>query len=203
MPPRVPAHQARALDVVLGRVLAQILGFSGSQNQKILADHEKYFRDPGAPAQKREIFELRHPPDREAFALAGRGGKNLRKSGRETEDSMLSALDELAEYEAFKRDVLPKLQGLVASGASAEDIYQFAQSMAAAKMVTIALREGDPAKAISALKDVLDRTQGKAKERTEVEHKFAKLSDNELDALLESRLSDLDDSPPAPATKRH
>ncbi len=122
----------------------------------------------------------------------GRGGKQLKKSGHKVQDEMASVMDELAEFEKFRADVSPKLQKLVEGGASAEDIYHFAQSMVAAKAVTIALRETDASRAMTAIKDILDRTQGKAKERQEVEHKFSKLRDEELDALIESRLTELD-----------
>jgi hypothetical protein len=113
---------------------------------------------------------------------------------------MARDLDKLADYEAFCEKILPQLRRMVKDGSSAEAIYKFAESFAAARNVTIALTDGDPGRAMTAIKDILDRSQGKAKERTEHTHKFEKLKDNEIDALLQSRLketaSDDDDEAP-------
>jgi hypothetical protein len=55
---------------------------------------------------------------------------------------------------------------------------------------TIALKSEDDAKALAAIKDILDRTQGKAVEKIETTHKLAGAADSELDALLLTKLKD-------------
>ncbi len=98
---------------------------------------------------------------------------------------MADALDELAQFEKFKSEIAPKIRGLVQKGASAQEIMEFAQSYAAARMVS-EIFNSDSAKAMTAAKDVIDRAVGKAKERKEHTHKYDGLSDEELTALVNS-----------------
>lgn len=128
--------------------------------------------------------------------MAGRGGKARKKSETGEQDSMAFLMDELLAFQDFRTTVLPKLQEMVKQGKSADEIFKFAEAMAAAKMVTHALTDTDSGRAITATKDILDRSVGKAKERHEHEHKYAKLTDAEIDALLaseEQNLSDVED----------
>lgn len=109
---------------------------------------------------------------------------------RKIHDAMARDLDELMEYEKFKSEVLPSLRRDLKSGASAEEILAKVSALAAARLATIAMTEADNSKALGAIKDLLDRSQGKAKERKEVEHKFDKLPDDQLDALLLSKMGE-------------
>ena len=54
---------------------------------------------------------------------------------------MVRAIDKLAAYEEFQQLVLPGLQKALKEGASAEDIYKLAEAAAAARAVTIAVKE--------------------------------------------------------------
>lgn len=99
----------------------------------------------------------------------------------------VSAMDLLAEYE----ELLPGLKAALRMGLSAEEIYTEFQAMAAARGIQIALTERDSGKAIAAIKDVLDRTQGKAKERQEHTHRLQQLPDEQLDALLKTKIQDV------------
>ncbi len=114
------------------------------------------------------------------------------KHNRE-EAKMVKTLDALSEFEEFKADILQKMKQLLKAGKSSEEILEFGRALAAARIVSTAATSADPKDALSASRDILDRTQGKAKERTEVEHKFSKLKDEELDALLLSRLKETSD----------
>lgn len=98
------------------------------------------------------------------------------------------ALDNLAEYERFQATVAPKLRQAVLGNWSAEKIYKEFAPLVAAKAVTMAVQEEDPTKALAAIKEVLDRGTGKAKERIESTHKYEKLDDESLDNLLSSLL---------------
>lgn len=100
---------------------------------------------------------------------------------------MASALDDLAEYEAFKAEILPKLRKMMKDGKSAEEIYSFSQGLLAARAVTIAASSPDEKTALAAIREVLDRGVGKAADRLEVTQKYSKLSDEELDALIKSQ----------------
>jgi hypothetical protein len=107
-----------------------------------------------------------------------------RNKQRAQEHRRVSLLDDLAEFEQFQEEILPALRQALKEGKTAEDIYKMASSAAAARSVSIALREQDSTKALAAIRDILDRDQGKAKERMEHEHKYGKLKEEELDALL-------------------
>lgn len=108
-----------------------------------------------------------------------------------TEDRMARQLDNLRKYEDWRSTILPKLEAMLKDGAKPKAILEWAQSFAAAEMVSLALTETDPAKRLVALKDVLDRSMGKPKERHEHKHQYAELKDEELDAVLLSELEDV------------
>lgn len=118
-----------------------------------------------------------------------------RRRGAGSHDNFMAKnLDELEAYEEFTKEILPKLRQAIKKGKSAEDIYKMAQAAAAARAVTIAVTEADPTKAMTAIKDILDRSGGKATERTEVTHKYENLKEEQLDSLLLSELGTLDDT---------
>lgn len=119
-----------------------------------------------------------------------RNRKSQPKSGDREVNAKVRMIDDISEFEAFRREILPGLRKDLSSGMSSDDILAKYKSYMAARQVTIALTSEDEGKAQAAIKDSLDRVDGKAKERKEVEHKFAKLSDEELDALVSTRLSD-------------
>lgn len=110
-----------------------------------------------------------------------------------TERRMANAIDQLAKYDDWKTTILPKLQEMLKTSAKPEDIFEWAQSYAAAEMVSLALTEPDPAKRLMALKDILDRSLGKATERHEHKHRYENLKEEELDSVLISQLEDLED----------
>lgn len=114
------------------------------------------------------------------------------KDGNKTQDRVNGALDDLSDFEAYKKEIAPKIRQLLQKGASAQEIMEFAQSYAAARMVSLVWSE-DSGKAMVAAKDVIDRAVGKAKERQEHNHKFEKLKDEELDSILLSKLKGHED----------
>lgn len=116
-----------------------------------------------------------------------------RRSNGNTHDAFMArALDDLAQYDTFAVGLLPQLKELLAKGASAEDIYAKFAPMAAARAVMVAMMDVDSGKALAAAKDMLDRDGGKAKERSEVTHKYSQLPDNQLDSLILSELGGLE-----------
>lgn len=99
----------------------------------------------------------------------------------------VTVADLLADFE----DLIPQLRDALRAGKSAEEIYATFQPLVAARTVQIALTETDSAKAISAIRDVLDRTQGKPKEKIETTHRLEKLPEEQLDAALRTKLQDV------------
>jgi hypothetical protein len=102
------------------------------------------------------------------------------------------ATDEVVEqlelFEEFRRDILPMLQNDLKSKLSSKELRQKYQSYITARILSIALGDPDSAKALTAAKDALDRVEGKAKETIEQNHRFSDMKDEQLDALLLSKL---------------
>jgi hypothetical protein len=119
--------------------------------------------------------------------------KQTRKSGYRDSARMVRMLDDLAAHEEFKSTILPVLQAEVANGTPAEELAARFQTHAVARLITIISTETDSGKSLAAVKELLDRVQGKPVQKSEQTHKFEKLKDEQLDALLQSKLSDLRD----------
>ncbi len=116
--------------------------------------------------------------------------QNPHKGGHKTDLARASMVDDIAEFTKFREDILPFLRKAIQDGLSAEEIYKRSAALAAARGVSIAVTEVDSGKALSAVRDILDRAQGKAKEQKTVTHKFEDLTDDELDAMLVSEAED-------------
>lgn len=117
--------------------------------------------------------------------------RNKRGPGR-VMDKMAHIVDSLAEYESFRQTLLPKIREDLQEGLEAEDILKKYQAYVAARLVSIALANPDASQAQAAAKDILNRIQGKPTENKKVEHKFENLDDKELEAILQTELSDLE-----------
>jgi hypothetical protein len=103
---------------------------------------------------------------------------------------MVEALDELALFEEYRATMLPKLREQVERGASTKEILGTAQAAAVARLASMAVLENDPKIALVAIKELLERTDGKVTEKKEVTHAMAKLKDEELDALVMTALNE-------------
>lgn len=109
------------------------------------------------------------------------------------ENQTLRAVDELAEFDSFKQEILPMLKRAISESWPAEKIYKMAEAHAAARNVTIALTEEDSGKSLAAIRELMDRSKGKSVEKQEITHSYSKLSDEELEALIKSQERDLED----------
>ena len=108
------------------------------------------------------------------------------------DEKMAKKLAELEMFEKFKDEILPALRRDIDKKMTPEEMLSKYAALAAARGISIALSEKDSSKALGAVKDILDRVQGKATERREVKHKYDDLPDEELDAILMSELQDLE-----------
>jgi hypothetical protein len=117
-----------------------------------------------------------------------------RPRSNKTEHRMAEKLDALAQFEQFQEDILPILQQALKEGWDAEKIFKHpkAQALLAARALTIGIMSPDHGKALSAISDVLNRTIGKPTEKQEIKHKMEKLGDDELDALLQTSLKEVE-----------
>lgn len=98
--------------------------------------------------------------------------------------------DKLAAVEDYHASVPAELRRLLENRATPDDILQFAASLAAARLVT-ELASSHAGTAMDAAKQILDRSQGKAVERIQQHHKFEKLDESQIDALLLSKLKEV------------
>jgi hypothetical protein len=112
--------------------------------------------------------------------------QNRYNRGQQQQSKMARDIDALSEYDDFCNRVLPRLRQLIADDKSdAKDILASQEKLMAARMVTIALTEKDSKVAMQAIKDIYDRTMGKAKETIDVNNRYEQLSEEDLDAALE------------------
>lgn len=119
------------------------------------------------------------------MARRGRPPKN------KTEDKLVRGLDQLAAYQNYRDNVSPYIQRALEEGWSHEKILASFTELAAAKLVQLALN-GTGKEQMSALKELLDRTQGRPVEKLEVKGKLEQLSEKELDSLLMTKLAKLE-----------
>lgn len=102
------------------------------------------------------------------------------------------SLDELAIQDEMWSGVLQSVRDDVRKGASAEELLSKYAQLAAARVVTIAATDADSGRALSAAKDILDRSQGKAVERKQIHHKLDKVDEQQLDAILLTEIEALE-----------
>ncbi|MHA1834076.1 MAG: hypothetical protein ACTSV7_08800 [Candidatus Baldrarchaeia archaeon] len=107
------------------------------------------------------------------------------------EHARVKALDEYLEFSRYFKHIEPILKKALEEGKPAEEIYRECQHLVALRAVTLALTEQDTSKAMSAIKDVLDRGTGKAKERIDHTHRYKDVSDDQLDAMIKSMKADI------------
>lgn len=101
-----------------------------------------------------------------------------------------AAIDDLSAYEEFKATLLPKLRRAIQEGKTPDEVMKLVQAVAAARIATIAAFDPDNKTALTAARDLLDRTQGKAKETKQITHAMADAKDEDIDAVLLTALQD-------------
>lgn len=109
------------------------------------------------------------------------------------EERVVDVIDQLADFEEYRSQLLPELAKLVKGGAPTKDILERGKALAVARLALIAVNDADPKTALNAIKEILDRTDGKVTEKREVTHAMANLKDEELDALVLTALEESSD----------
>lgn len=112
--------------------------------------------------------------------------RNAGNSGARQERAILGRMDDLSEFEEFRAEVLPQLRKMMYRNASAKEIAEFARARMLARATTIALTSEDEKTALAAVREVLDRGDGKSTETKKIE--VNKMSDEELDALIKAEM---------------
>lgn len=120
-------------------------------------------------------------------------GKLAEAKAHRVQDSVAHLVQDLVDFEDFKSTVLPAIRRDITAGMTAKELREKYSALVQARLLTEALTSQDSKSAITAAKDITDRVDGRATEKKEVTHKFDKLSDEELDAVIKSEEADLDD----------
>lgn len=120
-----------------------------------------------------------------------RAQKATKKSGQEL--SRAASIDELAVYDDLFSGVLHSLKEDIRNGLDAVAIAKKYSTLAQARVVTTALTDEDSGKALAASQDILNRAYGKATERKEIKHALADSSEEELDAVIASKMALLEE----------
>lgn len=118
--------------------------------------------------------------------MAHKKRRNSTNSGAAQERRILQTIDDISELEEFRRDILPELRQMIKNKAKPEEMVGKFRSHLIARTITIALSETDPAKALAAVKEALDRTSGKSVERREIS--MTQVSDEDLEKLIKEEL---------------
>jgi hypothetical protein len=113
-----------------------------------------------------------------------------RKTGEKNQEKLLGQIDAKI-FQEYQAKVLRSIREDLLSGMTAEQIFKKYEAHAAAALVSSMV---NPQTVVAAAEKVLDRTQGKAVARTEQTHRYEKLKSEELDALLNSRLAEIQDN---------
>ncbi len=116
--------------------------------------------------------------------------KSKKNRQRRDEYAQDKALDKLAAFEEFNRSFPEGLKKALLNGLTVEEMRKTMAPLLEARKLTIALTSEDEGRALTAITDAQNRIEGKPKERTEHTHKFAQTKDEELDAILASKLED-------------
>lgn len=113
--------------------------------------------------------------------------KSQKKTNWQAVNDQANMHDQLVEFEEFQNTIAPMLRKDMKKLNENELLTKYGK-YALARMITIAMTSKSDSKALSAARDIADRTFGKAVERKAVAHRFEGLPDNELDAILQSEL---------------
>lgn len=100
---------------------------------------------------------------------------------------------DLADFEAFRNELLPMLRRDVLDDLPPDKMREKYKSYAQAREIMEALTNPDPKVALQAIQNMQNRVEGKPTEKVEHTHKFDNLTDEELDAILQSEEQELQD----------
>ena len=100
-------------------------------------------------------------------------------------------MDDLAEFERFRRELLPAIQQDILAGMDAREIMKKYAAHAVGSILTTALVSADAGQRIAAAKFCVDHAAGKATESKILEHRLKDLDENQLDSLIKSQLNAL------------
>lgn len=104
---------------------------------------------------------------------------------------MIDNLDKLTQLEGILHNIPDAIMADLAAGLDAAGILKKYKSFAAARTVATMLQDND--RGDRAAQALLDRVDGKPTQKQEVTAKYEGLSEDKLDALLKSKLSETEE----------
>lgn len=116
--------------------------------------------------------------------------KRPRFSGKPEQDEVATLIDNLTAFEDFTNSILPALRKDIKAGLTPEELRKKYAAIVQARTITTAITSDD-GRAMTAAKDILDRSEGRPTEKKEITHRYAEMKDEELDAILQSEEEDL------------
>lgn len=115
------------------------------------------------------------------------GQPKFERQRRSLENIMARNIDDLADYDEYRATIVPQVRKMLQAGATSKEILEKFKPYVTARLVNTALI-GEPGFAISAAKEVLDRVDGKVTTTLDLKHKYDSLSEEQLDAIINSKL---------------
>jgi hypothetical protein len=117
--------------------------------------------------------------------------RRIRAKKAHRENQTVAILQEVREFQEFRDSLLPVLRADLKNGTPAKEILEKVKALAAARLGHIMMTENDSGKALSAISQVLDRTDGKAKESVKHTHQLEELPSQQLESLLATEIATL------------
>ena len=96
-------------------------------------------------------------------------------------------MDELSEFEKFRETILPAIRKDISAGLSPDEIMTKYASIAAGRLVSRIAAHPDNAAGDRAAESILDRVIGKPTQKAEVTHRYADMSEEEIDAMIKAK----------------
>jgi len=104
---------------------------------------------------------------------------------------MARKLDDLAEFDEFA-DILKSIKLDLKCGMDEKRLREKYAPLCQARAITLALTCRDETLALAAIRDNLDRKEGKPTQKQEVTHHLNELPEEEIDALLLTKLDGIE-----------
>lgn len=104
-------------------------------------------------------------------------------------------LDKMSLLDDISEEIFPILRQAIRERWPREKVFSHPviEALLAVRQASIAIKDPDSGKALAAIKDAVDRKEGKARERIDNTHRLEKMPDEQLDAMLMARMGTTDD----------
>ncbi len=124
--------------------------------------------------------------------MAGRKQRAMGKhrANHKIQYNMANNVDRIAALQEFENAFGPAVRKALLDGKTDKQIMEQFKPIVGARLVTIATT-GEDSVALAAGREILNRLEGTPIQKTENSHRFQRLPDAELDAIIESEVESL------------